>query len=257
MALRNDLERGETRAPDGGPPGDVRDPGTQGLVTALRERVHALTTDHRHAARAGLELLGAGPHGVATGLDRLERRTRGSVWNMQRTIEYRPGSPYAAMMERSRQRRLDMRFLVSPQALRQNPLLPYLYPYAAVAPIYGPLILVDRACIVLPGAITLDGQYTAWSTTRADLVAAGLAIWDRSCRVARPVMLDPGLPRLRDRHLQVAHCLVEGLTVRATASRIGASERTVSDDLATLMAYLQVDSRTAAVRRLLGEGINY
>lgn len=257
MALRTGIEPRETRAPDGVRPDAVRDPGTQSLVIRLHERVHALTTDHRQAARAGFELLGAGPHGIAAGLDRLERRTRGSVWNMQRTIDYRPGSPYIAMTKRSRLRRVDMRFLVSPQALRHNPLFPYLYPYAATAPIYGPMMIVDKACIVLPGAITGNGEYTAWCTTRADLLAIGMEIWDRTSRVALPVAPDPALPRLHARHLQLAHCLVDGLTLRATASRIGAAERTVSDDLATLMTYLRVDSRTAALLRLLGDGIGY
>lgn len=257
MALRIGTEPPEPRAPDGARPGVVRDPGTQSLVVALQERVHALTIDHRRAARAGLHLVGAGPHGIAAGLDRLERRTRGSVWNMQRTVDYRPGSIYAAMLERSRRRRLDICFLVSPQALLQIPLFPYLYPYAATAPIYGPMMIIDRVCIVLPGAITLDGEHTAWSTTRADLLAAGLDIWVRTSRIAQPVTPDPDLPRLHDRHLLVARCLVEGLTMRATASRVGASERTVSDDLATLMTYLGVDSRTAVIWRLLGEGVNY
>src|SRR6478672_790610 len=66
----------------------------------------------------GLQLVGIGPEAISAGFDRLERRTRVSAWNMQRSVPFTPESPNYALDERSRRRGLEMRMLTAPIAKR-------------------------------------------------------------------------------------------------------------------------------------------
>ena len=71
---------------------------------------------------------------------------------------------------------------------------------------------------------------------------------------------DPGttnaaeLPRLTEREMEVLRLVAQGQTNRATANRLGISERTVHSHLMNIFAKLGVNTRTEAALSALRQG---
>jgi DNA-binding CsgD family transcriptional regulator len=235
--------------------GATGDPATaaaaiRALWRPLGRRLREATSDVDEARAAGLSLVGVGPAGVAAGLDRLEQRTRRSVWNIQRSASFDQEELFSELDQRSRARGIDERSIYSRVALDQNPLLPYMEPDARVGPFVTQLLVVDEACVVLPGEDHPTGHFTAWMSTAPQWLEPALELWSTSWSVARPFSELVDTSRLSRRQLDVAGLLYQGRTDGVIAKRLGVSARTVSDDTRRLFEVLGVGSRPELVARL-------
>lgn len=201
---------------------------------------------------AGFVLVGAGHEGVAQGLDRLESQARSSVWNMQRLMSFQLKTRYAEMDARTLGRGLHVRLLTTPETFSNNPFLSSVYPYGYTAPVFGPLLLIDGICAVVPGPHDLDGRFTAWCTTDSAIVARALELWERTFELAEPAVGPGEKPPFTMRQVTVAQLLAQGVSDRVIASRIGVSERTVAGDVRRIVELLGATNRTSAAALIAG-----
>ena len=197
-------------------------------------------------------LVGSGHEGVAQGLDRLEGQARSSVWNMQRQLSFQLKARYADMDARTLDRGLHVQLLTTPETMRNNPFLSSIYPYGYTAPVFGPLLLIDGLCAVVPGSHDLDGRFTAWATTDTGLVSRALELWKRTFALAKPVVGPGEVPPFTMRQVAVAQLLAQGASDRLIANRLGVSERTVAGDVRRITEILGGTNRTAAAALIAG-----
>jgi DNA-binding CsgD family transcriptional regulator len=230
-------------------------PDTTATIRALWRPVgrvlREVTVDVEAARAHGLSLVGVGPVGVAAGLERLEQRTRCSVWNIQRSASFDQEELFSELDERSRSRGIDERSIYSRVVLDQNPLLPYMEPDSRVGPFVTQMLVVDEACVVLPGEDHPSGHFTAWTSTASRWLDPVLEIWRLSWDAATPFSEIVDTTRLSRRQIDVAKLLHQGKTDGVIAKRLGVSTRTVSDDTRRLFEVLEVGSRPALVARLM------
>ena len=200
---------------------------------------------------ADLHLVGIGPEAISAGFDRLERRTRASVWNMQRSVPFVPESPNYELDERSRRRGLEMRMLTAPIAKRLNPLLPCLEPGVRVGPVPLPMMVLDQEAVVLPGPNTPRGELVAWLVTDPGTVRTALELFTAAWAVSEP-WVDTGKPPLTPRQFDVARLLAGGMKDEAIARQLRVSRRTVVAEVEVIAGFLGARSRFEAGAMIRG-----
>jgi DNA-binding CsgD family transcriptional regulator len=226
-------------------------------VAALRTDAEELLATYRALTATDpvdprVRLVGAGAEGVARGLDRLERRARRSVWNMQRVIQFQTTVRYQELDRRTLDRGLDVRLVTTPATQQDNPLLTSIYPFVRLGPVFGPLLIVDGLCVVAPGSPDLDGNFTAWCTTDTAMVRTAVALWDRTWHLSRPGLEEGTAPPLTPRQVEVAQLLAQGFTDRVIARRVDVSERTVATDISRIARAVGAPNRAAAAAMVAG-----
>lgn len=205
---------------------------------------------------SGLDPLGIGSDEIVAGLHRLEPRARSSVWNMQRAVGFDPDDPMPGLTERSRARGLDMALITTRWGLTQHPLLTSVVPHLRVGPVHGPMILIDKACAVLPGSTTRDGQPTAWLVTAPALVRQACTVWDETVSLSRPARDVGAAEPLTARQYTVACRVAQGVKDAAIARELRVSVRTVANEVEVVLRVLGATNRAAAVLAMRGQGPN-
>ena len=222
----------------------------QRLSSELRRFVEDAVVDG-DAQRDDLRLVGVGPEGIRQGFDRLERRTRVSAWNMQRSLPFDPSDPGKELDARSRRRGLDLRLMTAPIAKRLNPLLPCLYPDVRTGPVPIPMMLLDGSAVVLPGPNSAQGEWSVWLATNADVVTGARELWTRTWAVSVP-WTESGEPPLTPRQYAVACHLAIGMKDDAIARQLKVSRRTVVADVEAILAFVGARSRFEAGAMIRG-----
>lgn len=232
---------------------------SDGDVTDLRERAHRLElsmhgiTAAQGDTNAHVRLLGRGHEEILQGISRLDRVTRHSVWNMQRWATVETVGTYEPLNVPRVKGGLDSRMVVSLANVKQVPLLLGLLPHLRVAPVFMPLIVVDRIHAVLPGAPTEDGLFTAWFVTRPDLCRQALDLWNGTWQLGQAAQDLPGIgPRLTERQYGLVRMWIAGYTDASIARRIGLSVRTINAESARVQELLGAKSRIQAIAILTG-----
>ncbi len=198
-------------------------------------------------------LLGTGIREITRGLERLERDTQRSVWNMQPLLHFDPEAPSYAMAERSRRRDVELRLIVNDLTLVLNPLLTSVQPNLRVAPIWLQAMVVDERLAVIEGRRGDSGEPSAWVTTEDSLVRLVLDLWQATndCSTTAPTQ-----QCLTRRQVLVARALCLGTTDSRIAKQLDVSVRSVERDVGVLLEHLHATSRTEAVLNMLGRGTN-
>ena len=222
----------------------------QRLSAELRRFVEDAVVDG-DTERDDLRLVGVGPEGIRQGFDRLERRTRVSAWNMQRSLPFDPSDPARELDARSRSRGLDLRLMTAPIAKRINPLLPCLFPDVRTGPVPLPMMLLDGKAVVLPGPNSAQGEWSVWLVTHPDVVGTAAELWDRTYSLSVP-WLESGEPPLTARQYTVACHLATGMKDDAIARLLRVSRRTVVADVEAILGFLGARSRFEAGAMIRG-----
>lgn len=224
-------------------------------VGRLGATVNDLALDHlAGATTAGFSLLGAGAQDIDAGLTALEPQARRSVWSMLPSTRFRPHDPSHELNERSIQRGLDLRTVVSPHCLTVNPLMSSIDPKVRVGHVYTTFILVDLTTAVVFGPPGHRGEPTAWRATRSDVLEAVTDIWDRVWSSSSPAVPPGTDPPFTTRQVLVASRLATGTKDAAIARELGVSVRTVVSEVAVIVERLGARGRLDAVHAL-GAGL--
>ena len=115
----------------------------------------------------------------------------------------------------------------------------------------GPLTRRQRLRQLLPGDVDVMAEATTLAEARVfevEVDAYILAALDRS-REDRPI------ERMTVRELQVLELLVDGLSNKAIAARLGVSDETVKFHLSSILGKLGAANRTEAVKRAVRMGL--
>lgn len=195
-----------------------------------------------------------GPREAATDvLDQFSTHPQRRAWNMQWTLGSRSIIEHPDANATSRAFGTDLRMLVPLKALLRAPLNVHLETPLRVGAVPYPLLVVDELAF-LAGPLGTPLADTFWAAEDPALVeraaSAYLTVWDAAVPVAESVA-PPPLPA---RALQVALCLVDGMTDREIAARLGVSERTVSAEVRRVVEWAGARSRGHAVALLVGAG---
>lgn len=225
----------------------------QRLALALTGRINEVGHLGRTLPR-GLGLFGVGQSEVMARLSDLERRTKGSVWNLQPTLTFDPEDAAYAMVESSRARGVAMQMVVPPRTLQFHPLLTSFSPNVWLGPVLLKCLIVDGRLAVLRGPDTVDGATTAWVASEGEFLQETLALWHATAAESRPALSDGTGPPLNARQLSVARAVVLGRTDTAIARLLSISERTVARDVAAILAVTEAHSRSEAILNILGRG---
>lgn len=202
------------------------------------------------ASNPEVQLLGRGKNEIACGMANLERHTRSSVLSLQRRRNFDPPDPFDAINGRSRARGLTMRMIVSPSAVRSNPLLTSQHPAVRLGPVTSPLVLVDGHTAIVAGPASANGDATAWTVCTPRLVSLARMLWDATWAVSSPALPD-GLPPLSPRQYATACLVSQGATDNQISRRLAVSARTVGSDITLIGKFLGVRGRAAMISRLL------
>jgi len=189
-------------------------------------------------------------------LARMEPSAERSVWVLQPRYFYDPEDPGVELTNSALARGVQTLLITRPATLQTHPLLPSIFPATRVAPVFLRAMVVDEQRAVVEGEDTVEGDRTAWFTTRRDLLDAVLDVWQRTLPLSTPV-LEPGTqPPLSRRQLRVAQLLAVGEKDVAIAHRLDMSARTVERDVRVILTELGARSRTEAVLLMRGRGVN-
>lgn len=200
------------------------------------------------------QLVGRGADEISRGLEALEPLTTTSVWNIQAAFPFQLESVNRRLDERSTQRGVQMQLIVPPSALRKNPLATSMYPTIRVAPVFGPLLLLDASLTVVSGGRTGDGDYTAWVTDDAELVGLARDIWDRTHAISHPA-LPSGRPPLSPRQVEAARLVATGATDDRIGRQLHVSPRTVVADIRAVCALLGAGTRAEMAAKLVRHSV--
>ncbi|MGZ4438323.1 MAG: helix-turn-helix transcriptional regulator [Nocardioidaceae bacterium] len=221
----------------------------QRLASDLRRFVEDAV--YADVPRPDVQPVGVGPQGIQAGFERLERRTRSSVWNMQRNLPFDPNRPGNELDERSRRRGVELRLVVSPIARRLNPLLPCVVPTVRLGPVPLPMLVIDEAAVVLPGPPSPQGEWTVWLVTNSDVARSAVEVY-ASCWAASSPWNEAGRPPLTERQFAVACLLSAGLKDDAIARQLRVSRRTVVAEVEVILGFLGARSRFEAGSMIRG-----
>lgn len=200
------------------------------------------------------QLLGRGGDDIARGLAALEPRAKTSMCNIQPTYPFFVDDTAPALNARSAARGVEMPFIVAASAISMNALLTSVAPDVRVAPVFGPLMLIDRSLTVVAGSRTDRGYVTAWTTDDATLVGLANDLWDRTYAVSVPALPD-GRPPLTARQVEAARMVARGATDERIAHELHVSTRTVTADIRAVCALVGAGSRAEMVAKLLRPSI--
>lgn len=189
-------------------------------------------------------------------LAEMEPSAERSVWVLQPQYFYDPEDPGVELTHSALARGVQTLLITRPVTLQTHPLLPSIFPATRIGPVFLRTMVVDEDRALVEGEDTLEGDRTAWYTSRHDLVGALLDVWQRTVALSTPV-LEPGTqPPLSRRQLQVAQLLAVGEKDVAIAHRLQMSARTVERDVRAILGELGARSRTEAVLLMRGRGVN-
>jgi len=194
-------------------------------------------------APTGVWLLGEGNRQIRERLLDVESRCRRSVRVLQREGPFDPNDNEQERDERSRRRGIRMEMVVPEPAGFVNPYFRVVNPQSRCGPVFGPAILVDDACAVLPGVPTPSGANTAWVLTRPEVVSELRDLWRATVALSRPAAAT-SWPDLTQRQFVIGRQRAQGRTCAAIARSVGISERMVAHELA------EVDRRVRACAAL-------
>jgi len=224
-------------------------------VGRLNAVVNELALDHlAGVTTTGFTLLGAGTHDIDAGLTALEPQARRSVWSMLPSTRFSPHDPTHHLNERSSERGLDLRTVVSPHCLTVNPLMTSVTPEVRVGHVFTTFILVDLSAAVVFGPPGNQGEPTAWRCTRGDVVEVVTDIWSRVWDSSHPALPPGARPPFTPRQVLVASRLAAGTKDAAIARELGVSVRTVVSEVAVIVERLGARGRLDAVHAL-GAGL--
>lgn len=224
-------------------------------VGRLNAAVNDLALDHLSGATtSGFSLLGAGAQDIDAGLAALEPHARRSVWSILPSTRFNPNDPSHQLDQRSTERGLDMRTVVSPHCLTVNPLMSSIHPEVRVGHVYTTFILVDLTAAVVFGPPGHRGEPTAWRATRSDVLEVVSDIWDRVWSTSTPAVPPGTDPPFTPRQVLVASRLATGTKDAAIARELGVSVRTVVSEVAVIVERLGARGRLDAVHTL-GAGL--
>ncbi|MGO4340327.1 helix-turn-helix transcriptional regulator [Pedococcus sp. 2YAF34] len=191
---------------------------------------------------------------TVNGLTALEPQARRSVWSILPSTRFQPHDASHELNERSAQRGLDLRTVVSPHCLTVNPLMSSIDPAVRVGHVFTTFILVDGSAAVVFGPPGNHGEPTAWRATRSDVLGAVRDIWTRVWASSRPAVPPGDEPPFTRRQVLVASRLAAGTKDAAIARELGVSVRTVVSEVAAIVERLGARGRLDAVHAL-GAGL--
>ena len=104
--------------------------------------------------------------------------------------------------------------------------------------------------LVLASGLDVMGEFATLAEARASRVAS-----DAVLLAPRAARTDAEIEPLTPREIEVVHLLVEGLSNKAIAARLGISDQTVKFHVAAIIGKLGATNRTDAVRRAIRRGL--
>jgi DNA-binding CsgD family transcriptional regulator len=228
--------------------------GLRTLADTLRARLRAEVRDSAHPPRGLRHLVGW--RELVGQLAKMEPSARRSVCVLQPRYFYDPEDPGVELTRAALERGVVTRLITRPASVAMHPLLPSIFPATRLGPVFLRAMVVDDERALIEGEDTVEGDRTAWFTTRPDLVEAVLEIWDRTLPLTTPI-LPPGTPPpLSQRQLDVARLVAVGEKDAAIARHLDMSARTVERDVRAILQELGARSRTEAVLLMRGRGVN-
>ena len=194
--------------------------------------------------------------GPVSAFEELEAKTRQSSYTMLPMLHFEVDEMGEELDRRSRERGIDMRTLVAPNALDRNPLdasrLPLFGEHVRLGPVDHVMMLIDRSAVVTRGAPLPDGTLTMWIVTRPDLVKLGEQLWDETWACSTE-LIPPGRTTLFTmRQVRVGTMVARGFTDQRIARELGVSGRTVSNEIAVLQRELGATGRVQLAGRISG-----
>jgi len=101
-----------------------------------------------------------------------------------------------------------------------------------------------------PGVFEIVGEFSTIGAARSSSLDA-----DGILTAARPIDRGPLAEPLTRREIEVLELLVEGLSNKTIAARLGISDQTVKFHVAAICGKLDAANRTDAVRRAIRRGL--
>lgn len=106
------------------------------------------------------------------------------------------------------------------------------------------------------GSFTIRGEFSTLADARASGIDADAIVLGATFRPARRVDDDDRFEEpLTGREIEVLELLVEGLSNKAIAARLGVSDQTIKFHVASICGKLGAANRTDAVRRAMRRGL--
>jgi DNA-binding CsgD family transcriptional regulator len=221
---------------------------TSDAVLGFADEVHELML----AGDPRVRLLGSREQAHAA-IDGFSASPQRRAWNMQWTLRIRGIVEHPQTNAASLTHGTDLRLVAPLRAFLRRPLNVHIQSPVRVGAVPYPLLVVDEVAF-LSGPLGTAFADTVWAVEDPDLVGraalAHLAVWE-----AAVPLEESDVPRpLPPRTLEVALCLVDGLTDREIATQLGVSERTVSAEVNRVVEWAGARSRGHAVALLVGAG---
>ncbi|QKE85192.1 helix-turn-helix transcriptional regulator [Arthrobacter sp. NEB 688] len=190
---------------------------------------------------------------VMAEMERIETRTRHSVWSMQRDLPLSAIRLARDLDERSGAKGLAERTIVSSARARSQPLLTTVAPDLRVGPVARPVLVADGRDVVLGSERAGDaGAPWAWSSADPGVAALAVAAFTEAWDTARR-WEDAGLrPPLTRRRYEIALGMADGLTDREIADAVAVSPRTVAAEVREVVRWLGARNRSHAIAVLVG-----
>lgn len=206
----------------------------------------AVTGDPRFTRLGAVDAL------LAARADQVGREKHSSVWHMTHLPTWPEVRAARGLVARGRG--VDIRYVTSPRSLEQLPLLSsHHHPYLRVAPVVGPMLVLDLAIAFVGAPLGHPLSGTVWSTTNPAIVTEAARCFETAWSGARPDPAPGEEPPFTRRMVDIGFLLTEGATDREIARELHVSERTVSADVAELVRRLRARSRAHAIA-LIGCG---
>lgn len=217
----------------------------------LTSTVNELAFDHLAGRPSdGFALLGAGAPAIDDALAQLEPRATRSVWSMYPVTRFHPLDPAQQLNDRSGERGLDLRTVVSEHCLTVNPLISSIRPGLRIGHVFSTFILIDRSTAVLFGPPTEKGEPTAWRCTEPSLLDTVSSFWDLVWDTSRPAVPPGEAPPFTPRQVVIASRMTVGTKDAAIARELGVSIRTVVAEVALIVDKLGARGRVDAILRM-------
>jgi DNA-binding CsgD family transcriptional regulator len=172
-----------------------------------------------------------------------------SMWNMQRHSTIDDLVEAADLDERDRRSGVELRYILPRRVAKvRNPLVSSHYDYLRLAPVAQPMMVRDRARILL-GDATGEGM---WTCSDPGVVSAAVRFYEDLWDAAEPAVPPGQDPPFTRRMVRIAFLLVEGATDRQIAGDLHVSERTVSAEIREICRRLGARSRSHAIALVSG-----
>ncbi len=228
-------------------------------VRRLRDASVALRTTlsdyQRDGAPAGVQHL-VGIQRMIERLRAMAPRAQRSVWILQPSYFWDPEDPGVELNYSMQARGVTSLLVTRPATLHVHPLLPSIFPTTRIAPVFLGALVMDEEHTMIAGEDSPLGERTVWVTSRDDLVADVLEIWNLTLALSLPILPPGTQPPLSRRQLRVAELLAVGEKDQVIARRLDLSVRSVERDVHAILQELGARNRTEAVLLMRGRGVN-